>query len=416
MAWLSGWQYRKSHVINSASGAGTNYQIKIKTFKSSDFKNFSEVWLSEVLHDETTGRNLIVDGDYLYAVCEQGKKLVIYDISNPQSPVLKSSTTTSYNNIDLKKKGNYLFISNTDGVDVYNVSNHGIFISGDYLYGCMHQINKFVIIDISDPTNPVTKGSLTDSTNLYGCHDCYVDGNYAYVGNYLHEEADSNKYGFVVLDVSDKNNPSLEKAVTTSQNINHSLVLKIGNYCYVGTHEPTHGIVIYDISTPNNPQKIDHFFSDTLITGYWMVQYDENTLAVLAPKEPALYLLDITDKTSPVILCNVTTWGDNQTLCVANKEQYFYVSTFDNDKNWKIQSFELIEGDVNEMVGLNNHCRDDFGDVRFTKSDGITLLDYWMEEKVDGEYAVFWVEVADDLSSSDVTVYIYYGKSDNGVK
>jgi len=63
-------------------------------------------------------------------------------------------------------------------------------------------------------------------------------------------------------------------------------------------------------------------------------------------------------------------------------------------------------------VYLNNHCRTDFGDVRFTKSDGVTELDYWMEEKVDSDYAVFWVEVADDLSSSSATIYIYYGKSD----
>ena len=27
--WLSGWSYRKSHVIEAASGAGTNYQVKI---------------------------------------------------------------------------------------------------------------------------------------------------------------------------------------------------------------------------------------------------------------------------------------------------------------------------------------------------------------------------------------------------
>jgi len=63
-------------------------------------------------------------------------------------------------------------------------------------------------------------------------------------------------------------------------------------------------------------------------------------------------------------------------------------------------------------VYLNNHCRTDFGDVRFTDDDGVTQLDYWMEEKVDGDYAVFWVEVADDLSSANATIYVYYGKSD----
>ncbi|MEM3589414.1 MAG: hypothetical protein QXN33_00255, partial [Candidatus Bathyarchaeia archaeon] len=27
--WLSGWSYRKRHIINPASGAGTGYQIRI---------------------------------------------------------------------------------------------------------------------------------------------------------------------------------------------------------------------------------------------------------------------------------------------------------------------------------------------------------------------------------------------------
>ena len=68
--------------------------------------------------------------------------------------------------------------------------------------------------------------------------------------------------------------------------------------------------------------------------------------------------------------------------------------------------------DSGEDVYLNSHSRTDFGDVRFTDDDGVTLLDYWMEKKVDSDYAVFWVEVADDLSSSSATIYIYYGKSD----
>jgi hypothetical protein len=68
--------------------------------------------------------------------------------------------------------------------------------------------------------------------------------------------------------------------------------------------------------------------------------------------------------------------------------------------------------DSGEHVYLNGKCRADFGDIRFTRSDGVTLLDYWMQEKMDSEYAVFWVEIADDLSSNPVTIYIYYGKSD----
>lgn len=63
-------------------------------------------------------------------------------------------------------------------------------------------------------------------------------------------------------------------------------------------------------------------------------------------------------------------------------------------------------------VYLNAHCRGDFGDVRFTGSDGQTLLKYWMERFFVNDNATFWVRVLDDLSSSPVQIYIYYGKSD----
>jgi len=66
--------------------------------------------------------------------------------------------------------------------------------------------------------------------------------------------------------------------------------------------------------------------------------------------------------------------------------------------------------DSGEDVYLNTHSRTDFGDVRFTDDDGTTELDYWMEEKVNGDYAIFWVEVNKDLSSQSQTIYIYYGK------
>lgn len=67
--------------------------------------------------------------------------------------------------------------------------------------------------------------------------------------------------------------------------------------------------------------------------------------------------------------------------------------------------------DSGEDVYLNGKCRTDFGDIRFTDNDEVTELDYWMEEKVDSDYAIFWIEVADSLESSAVTIYIYYGNA-----
>jgi len=64
--------------------------------------------------------------------------------------------------------------------------------------------------------------------------------------------------------------------------------------------------------------------------------------------------------------------------------------------------------DNGENVYLNGKCKSDFTDIRFTKSDGSTLLSYWMESVSSGNYATFWVQVSDDLSTNPATIYIYY--------
>jgi len=76
----------------------------------------------------------------------------------------------------------------------------------------------------------------------------------------------------------------------------------------------------------------------------------------------------------------------------------------------RIIAHYLPGSDSGEDVYLNSKCKTDFGDIRFTDDDS-TELDYWMESKVDSDYAIFWVEVADDLGSNQ-SIYIYYGKAD----
>ena len=65
-----------------------------------------------------------------------------------------------------------------------------------------------------------------------------------------------------------------------------------------------------------------------------------------------------------------------------------------------------------EFVFLNENCRADFGDIRFTDNDGETSLDYWMQEKVNSDYAIFWVKIAGDLSTEAQSIYIYYGNAE----
>lgn len=69
--------------------------------------------------------------------------------------------------------------------------------------------------------------------------------------------------------------------------------------------------------------------------------------------------------------------------------------------------------DGGEHVYLNGKCRTDFQDIRFTDSDGETPLDYWLQEKVDSSYAIFWVKIPSiPVAPGSATIYVYYGKSD----
>ncbi len=56
------------------------------------------------------------------------------------------------------------------------------------------------------------------------------------------------------------------------------------------------------------------------------------------------------------------------------------------------------------------NMRGDFGDLRFTSSDGSTPLSYWIESYTASTSAVVWVKVP-SLSSGNTTIYMYYGNS-----
>lgn len=69
-------------------------------------------------------------------------------------------------------------------------------------------------------------------------------------------------------------------------------------------------------------------------------------------------------------------------------------------------------GAVGEEVDCGAKCQTDFDDLRFTGSDGITLLDYWIESisgTTPNQLATVWVQ--NDATPS-TTGYMYYGKAD----
>jgi hypothetical protein len=71
-------------------------------------------------------------------------------------------------------------------------------------------------------------------------------------------------------------------------------------------------------------------------------------------------------------------------------------------------------GATGEDVDCNSHALATFADLRFTTSDGSTLLDYWIESitgTTPNGLATVWIEF-DSIGTGDTTFYMYYGKAD----
>lgn len=63
-----------------------------------------------------------------------------------------------------------------------------------------------------------------------------------------------------------------------------------------------------------------------------------------------------------------------------------------------------IRIDLTYSVGMNP----DFSDIRFTTSDGTTLMDFWIEYYEASSKAVVWVEIPNIAANSITSTYLYY--------
>jgi len=71
-------------------------------------------------------------------------------------------------------------------------------------------------------------------------------------------------------------------------------------------------------------------------------------------------------------------------------------------------------GATGEDVDCGGHVAADFDDLRFTTSDGETLLDYWIESisgATPNQLATIWIEF-DTIGTGATTFYMYYGNAD----
>lgn len=67
--------------------------------------------------------------------------------------------------------------------------------------------------------------------------------------------------------------------------------------------------------------------------------------------------------------------------------------------------------DVAGSIDFEGLCQTDFDDVLFTSSNGVTLLDFWLnpDTYVASTSAIFWVKIPANITLSDVLIFCYFG-------
>lgn len=390
--WLSGgWQYRRSHVINPAFGAGSNYQVRITAYYSSAVtKHYLTNWNKYVGNPLFAPANnrawpaVIYHGGtyYMYlGYYTSGSDICLYTSTDgvnftehPISPILTRGAPGSWEAVAIEPHS-VIYIDGQWRLYYCGLDEGGIWRIGFAYSSDLINWTKYSGNPIMSPVSPET--SVADPQVFLWKGKVWM--HYAVRGF-----GGASSWSLTVAWSNDG-------ISFTRSSLNPIRVDAAPGGVYILNDNEICGLFrVYE----NSLWEVEAFHSDD---GEHYTYYNngENVITVGSGGQ-----------------WDVAEIGHLDLIKVEDAFKIFYAGR-DASSIFRIglaTTPTLTEvGNEEDAVYLNAHCRSDFGDLRFTDDDGVTLLDYWMETKVDGEYAVFWVKVADDLSINPATIYIYYG-------
>ncbi len=209
-----------------------------------------------------------INGNYVY-IADFTEGVVIIDITNPS--VLSGGGI--YNTPGYARRvtifGEYVYVSDWgEGIQILQIrdlttiasvgsetyardSANDIFVDGNYAY-LAETYNDLIVIDISDPTQPLKVGNWTfeDPTDNFRSFGISVAGDYAYLCT---DSLIGGDGGLYVIDVSDPTNPSYVSSVTSVPSLVDIDIS--GDVCYVTSYN--NGVYSMNITDPTNPTILD---------------------------------------------------------------------------------------------------------------------------------------------------------------
>lgn len=228
------------------------------------------------------------------------------------SPIEVDSYDASGNNdgYSVFSQGNYLYLG-TDEFYILDVSDpfditlvgsedvgadkiSSIYIDGDYAYLATDR-DEFVVVDISDKNNPTQVDSI-DFPRGNDAYGIFKSGNYVFVAR---DQTAQNNGELYAIDASDPTNTSLVSDYEIGADANDVFV--VGDYAYLAT--AGNELEVIDVSDPSNMSSAGSYNTSSNADGEGI--YVDGGYAYLVTANDGggdeLFILDVSDPTNPTL-------------------------------------------------------------------------------------------------------------------
>ena len=281
---------------------------KISLLLTAIFLSFSSLFSMENLSVSLrTGKVLdgVIKDNYLFIASERG--VDIYDIANPNNPVIAYYLDTPGICSDVSIKGNILFTADgPSGVEIYDISNpvNPIFLTS---FGSQKTLREIFTRDsiFSTSTEPSgisifkysASGNITELSNIQLNYE--VNG--LFIRDSLLLAGLSNNRGFVIYDIANPANPQ-----QLSPNYSNLLANDIaGNDTVLFLASGNDGVRIFNIKDPTSPDSICAY----ALNDYILHTSLFDSLLFLCGLTDTVFVLNIINPSNPIFLGKIHTLG-----------------------------------------------------------------------------------------------------------
>jgi hypothetical protein len=303
--------------------------------------------------------NLIVEGNYAYAINSAASSLAVFNISDSAHPVIAGSLVDPMHFVNPQNifiSGQYAYVTsafpgNLFSLNIINISDPirpvwvsaiqnsdasdkpaSVYVFGNYAY--VSASTHFYIININNPAAPAFVANL-DSSLLVIPSVEFVDGQYAYLANFDPNLPDI-KSSLMIIDVSSSTNPIIKSNFVDIADMSHITDLAVRNNLVYATAHSSDSFVVINVASSTNPVLVGKIISVPYLHGADSLSLDDNYAFVAAEHTDTLSVIDFSSSTHPFI---AATLSDNNSMSgtfgVYFSNNYLYL-------NYSPDSFDVI--------------------------------------------------------------------------